>query len=61
MQTCFMRKETGECGITSKVINMYNINGYRPIFCSRDNRSAGVAMYVKNVYETLEWNNGCVS
>lgn len=59
-ETWFLRAETGEDG---GGVCMYEIEGYSSEFSSRDQRSAGVAVYVREgvSYELLERGNGRVS
>lgn len=61
-ETWFRPSETGEFS-TGNSVKLYEIAGYRSVFCSRDGRSAGVAMYVRDSFdfEVLQKSNGPVS
>lgn len=62
VETWFLQSETGEIA-NGNGISLYEIEGFQSIFCSRNERSAGVAIYVRNglQFEVLDKNNGPVS
>lgn len=62
VETWFIQNETGEVSSDSG-ISLYEIEGYQSIFCSRNERSAGVAVYVKEGmnFEVLRKQDGPVS
>lgn len=62
-ETWFTRDETGENSDSCQPISLYQIQGYHAEFCSRDSRSAGVAIYLKDEleYQVLRKANGAVS
>lgn len=63
LETWFKRGETGELCDERRPVRLYELAGYKSFFCSRESRSAGVALYVKeNIdFELLEKDNGAVS
>lgn len=63
VETWFKTNETGEHSKGRNQINMFSMEGYKAEFCSRNERSGGIAIYFKNGlnYEVLERSNGAVS
>lgn len=63
LETWFKCGETGELCDNRRPIRLYELEGYKSFCCSRETRSAGIALYVKeNIdFNLLEKNNGSVS
>lgn len=63
VETWFLQTETGEVDLLRRRMSLYEIEGYDSVFCSRNERSAGLAVYVRKgvEFEVLEKNNGNVS
>lgn len=63
VETWILRNETGEKGDSNTPINLYRLEGYETEYCSRDNRSGGIAVYFEEGlrYEMVDKDNGAVS
>lgn len=63
METWFTSGETGEDSGSKRPIRLYQMDGYQAEFSSREERSAGIAVYVKNGinYKVLGKSNEEVS
>lgn len=63
VETWFLCEETGERPGARQSINLYNIDGYQAEYCSRETRSAGIAVYIRNGinYRVLARDSGEVS
>lgn len=63
VETWFTSGETGENSSSKNPINLYRIDSYVSEFCSRDKRSAGIAVYLDKemAYEMLDKDSGVIS
>lgn len=62
VETWFLQTETGELN-DGNAIRLFEVEGYQSVFCSRTQRSAGIAIFIKNGlnFDVLRKCNGSVS
>lgn len=62
VETWFLQTETGELS-DGNAIRLFEIEGYQSVFCSRTQRSAGIAIFIKEGlnFDVLRKDHGPVS